>query len=173
MRSLTWHVAYTARRFPVASQRSSTHDMEVHLHGILAQEGGPLEVLFASTETTYLWVIFGISLLALAFAYYLVREVLAAPEGTEKMKEIARAIQEGAKAYLSRQFRTVGIFLALLTVLLFFILPAPENAVALGVLDQVRTVARLHPGRRVQRAHRVRRDVARGPRERPDRERGA
>ncbi|HUF59738.1 MAG TPA: sodium-translocating pyrophosphatase [Actinomycetota bacterium] len=102
--------------------------MEVQLHGILAQEGGPLEVIFTSTETTYLWVIFGISLLALAFAYYLVREVLAAPEGTEKMKEIARAIQEGAKAYLSRQFRTLGIFLALLTVLLFFILPAPENA---------------------------------------------
>ena len=44
------------------------------------------------------------------------------------MKEIARAIQEGAKAYLSRQFRTLGIFLALLTVVLFFILPAPENA---------------------------------------------
>ncbi len=98
------------------------------MHGILAQEGGPLEVIFTSTETTYLWVIFAISLLALVFAYYLVREVLAAPEGTEKMKEIARAIQEGAKAYLSRQFRTLGIFLALLTVLLFFILPAPENA---------------------------------------------
>ena len=44
------------------------------------------------------------------------------------MKEIARAIQEGAKAYLSRQFRTLGIFLALLTVVLFFILPAPEDA---------------------------------------------
>ncbi len=98
------------------------------MHGILAQEGGPLAVDFSSTETTYLWVIFGISLVALVFAYYLVREVLGASEGTEKMKEIARAIQEGAKAYLSRQFRTLGIFLAFLTVLLFFILPAPENA---------------------------------------------
>ncbi len=98
------------------------------MHGILAQEGGPLVVDFTSTETTYLWVIFGISLVALVFAYYLVREVLAASEGTEKMKEIARAIQEGAKAYLSRQFRTLGIFLALLTVVLFFILPAPEDA---------------------------------------------
>jgi K(+)-stimulated pyrophosphate-energized sodium pump len=102
--------------------------MEVHVHGILAQEGGPLVVDFTSTETTYLWVIFGVSLIALVFAYYLVREVLGASEGTEKMREIARAIQEGAKAYLSRQFRTLGIFLALLTVLLFFILPAPENA---------------------------------------------
>ncbi|MGH2680848.1 MAG: sodium-translocating pyrophosphatase [Actinomycetota bacterium] len=102
--------------------------MEVHVHGILAQEGGPLEVVFTKAETNYLWLIFGISLVALVFAYYLVREVLAAPEGTEKMKEIARAIQEGAKAYLSRQFRTLGIFLAFLTVVLFFILPAPENA---------------------------------------------
>jgi K(+)-stimulated pyrophosphate-energized sodium pump len=98
------------------------------VHGILAQESGPLQVIFTSKETTYLWVIFVISLVALAFAYYLVREVLAASEGTEKMKEIARAIQEGAKAYLSRQFRTLGIFLAILTVILFFILPAPANA---------------------------------------------
>ena len=99
-----------------------------HVHGILAQESGPLQVIFTSKETTYLWVIFVISLVALAFAYYLVREVLAASEGTEKMKEIARAIQEGAKAYLSRQFRTLGIFLAILTVILFFVLPAPANA---------------------------------------------
>jgi len=98
------------------------------VHGILAQEGGPLEVVFGSTEVTYLWVILGISFVALLFAYYLVREVLAAPEGTEKMKEIARAIQEGARAYLSRQFRTVGIFLAIIGVGLFFVLPAPENA---------------------------------------------
>ena len=40
------------------------------MHGILAQEGGPLEVVFTATETTYLWVIFGISLIALVFAYY-------------------------------------------------------------------------------------------------------
>ena len=104
-------------------------DTEVQtLHGILAQEGGPLQVVFGSDEVTYLWVILVISLLALAFAYYLVREVLAAPEGTQKMKDIAHAIQVGAKAYLSRQFRTLGIFLAILTVVLFFILPAPENA---------------------------------------------
>ena len=69
-----------------------------------------------------------ISLVALAFAYYLVREVLAAPEGSEKMREIARSIQIGAKAYLSRQFRTVAVFMAIITVLLFFALPVPENA---------------------------------------------
>jgi K(+)-stimulated pyrophosphate-energized sodium pump len=57
-------------------------------------------------------VILGISLIALLFAWYLVREVLAAPEGSPKMKEIARSIQIGAKAYLNRQFRTVAVFMA-------------------------------------------------------------
>ncbi len=97
---------------------------------VLAQEGGPIDAVFGSFEDSMLWMLVGISFIALAFAYYLVREVLAAPEGTDKMKEIALAIQEGAKAYLSRQFRTVGIFIGLLTVVLFFILPAPDTAAA-------------------------------------------
>jgi K(+)-stimulated pyrophosphate-energized sodium pump len=95
---------------------------------VLAVEGGPIQAVFGSFENTWLWVILGISLLALLFAYYLVREVLAAPEGTERMKEIALAIQEGAKAYLSRQFRTIGVFLLILMVVLFFVLPVPEDA---------------------------------------------
>jgi K(+)-stimulated pyrophosphate-energized sodium pump len=99
------------------------------MFGVLAQESGPIRAVFGSFEDSALWVILAISLVALLFAYYLVREVLAAPEGTEKMKEIARAIQEGAKAYLSRQFRTLGIFLALLTVVLFFALPVPKDTV--------------------------------------------
>ena len=103
------------------------------MHGVLAQEGGPIQAVFGSFENNALWVILGISLLALAFAYYLVREVLAAPEGTEKMKEIARAIQEGAKAYLTRQFRTVGIFLALLAVVLFFVAAGSRERRPLGV----------------------------------------
>jgi K(+)-stimulated pyrophosphate-energized sodium pump len=98
------------------------------LRGVLAQEGGPINAVFGSFETNALWVILLISLVALAFAYYLVREVLAAPEGSPKMREIARSIQIGAKAYLNRQFRTVAVFMAVLTVLLFFALPVPENA---------------------------------------------
>jgi K(+)-stimulated pyrophosphate-energized sodium pump len=96
--------------------------------GWLAQEGGTIEAVFGSSEKAALWVIFGISIVALLFAWYLVREVLSAPEGTPKMREIAQAIQEGAKAYLSRQFRTLAVFLAVLTVALFFLLPAPANA---------------------------------------------
>jgi K(+)-stimulated pyrophosphate-energized sodium pump len=94
---------------------------------VLAQEGGPINAVFGSFEDRALWLVLGISLVALVFAYYLVREVLAAPEGTERMKEIARAIQEGSRAYLNRQFRTVGVFIVLLTVGLFFILPVPSG----------------------------------------------
>jgi K(+)-stimulated pyrophosphate-energized sodium pump len=96
--------------------------------GWLAQEGGPINAEFGSGEDLALWIILGVSMVALLFAWYLVREVLGAGEGSEKMKEIARAIQEGARAYLRRQFRTVGIFLGLLTVLLFFVLPVSEHA---------------------------------------------
>jgi K(+)-stimulated pyrophosphate-energized sodium pump len=95
---------------------------------LLAQESGPIDVIFRAFENRALWVIFVVSLVALAFAYYLVREVLGASEGTEKMKDIARAIQEGASAYLRRQFTTLGIFLAILTVLLFIVLPVPKDA---------------------------------------------
>ncbi|MEW6058886.1 MAG: sodium-translocating pyrophosphatase [Actinomycetota bacterium] len=95
----------------------------------LAAEGGPIKAVFGSFEDKALWIILGISFVALVFAYYLVREVLAAPQGTDKMKEIAKAIQEGASAYLRRQFTTVGVFLAVLTVVLFFVLPVPEDAV--------------------------------------------
>ena len=56
------------------------------LHGVLAQEGGPIEAVFGSFENNALWVILLVSLLALAFAYYLVREVLAAPEGIAAFK---------------------------------------------------------------------------------------
>jgi K(+)-stimulated pyrophosphate-energized sodium pump len=98
------------------------------LFGILAQEGGPIRAVFGAFEDKALWVVLVIALVALAFAYYLVREVLAAPEGTPKMREIAAAIQVGARAYLNRQFRTLGIFLGLLTVVLFFALPVPKDA---------------------------------------------
>jgi K(+)-stimulated pyrophosphate-energized sodium pump len=99
------------------------------MHVLAAGEGGPIQATFGSFENNSLLVILVVSLLALAFAYYLVREVLAAPEGTDKMKEIAKAIQEGASAYLKRQFTTLGIFLAILTVVLFIVLPTPAHAV--------------------------------------------
>jgi K(+)-stimulated pyrophosphate-energized sodium pump len=95
---------------------------------VLAQEAGSINAVFHSFEDNALWVILGIALVALVFAAYLRREVLAAPEGTEKMKEIARAIQEGSRAYLSRQFRTLLVFMGILFLLVFFVLPVPKEA---------------------------------------------
>lgn len=66
-----------------------------------------------------------VALAALVVAQLLVRQVLAAGEGTDKMKEIAAAVQEGANAYLARQLRTLGVF-AVVVFFLLFLLPA-EN----------------------------------------------
>ena len=89
----------------------------------------------------------------------LVREVLAASQGTQKMQDIARAIQEGAAAYLRRQFRTLGVFV----VIIFFVLlllPADTSG-ALGAQH-------LLPGRRrFLGTDRVHRHVAVRPRQRP------
>src|SRR6202161_1778056 len=80
-------------------------------------------VTVAGANLTWVIVVLVIALLALAVAGVLVREVLAASQGSPKMQEIATAIQEGAAAYLRRQFRTIGVFVVLIFFLLL-ILPA-------------------------------------------------
>jgi K(+)-stimulated pyrophosphate-energized sodium pump len=71
-------------------------------------------------------IVLAISLAALAFAAYLVRAVMAAEQGTTKMREIAQAVQEGAAAYLRRQFRTLGVF-AIIVFLLLLVLPVADG----------------------------------------------
>jgi K(+)-stimulated pyrophosphate-energized sodium pump len=95
---------------------------------VLAQEGGRIAAEFGPFEDNALLVIMAISILALVVAYVLMRGVLVAPQGTERMRQIARAIQVGSRAYLNRQFRTVGTFLVLLTIAIYFLLPAPADA---------------------------------------------
>src|SRR6478672_10844675 len=68
-------------------------------------------------------VIAVVALAALVVAGILVRQVLAAGEGTDSMKKIATAIQEGANAYLGRQLRTLGVF-AVIVFFLLLLLPA-------------------------------------------------
>jgi K(+)-stimulated pyrophosphate-energized sodium pump len=72
-----------------------------------------------------------VALAALAIGFVLRREVLAAGEGTPKMQEIGRAVQEGATAYLNRQFRTLGVFVVIVFVLLFA-LPADDLGERIG-----------------------------------------
>ena len=76
-------------------------------------------VQVTGSNLTYVYVVLGISLFALAIAYALRAQVLAADEGTEKMKEIAAAVQEGAAAYLNRQFKTLSWFVGIVFFLLF------------------------------------------------------
>jgi K(+)-stimulated pyrophosphate-energized sodium pump len=97
---------------------------------LLAQEASA-EVEFGSGETFALFAIMAVCLLALVVAFVLVRQVLAADQGTDKMREIARAIQEGSRAYLSRQFRTLAVFVVLLFFLLL-LLEADSGSVRVG-----------------------------------------
>ena len=76
-------------------------------------------VQVTGSNLTYVYVVLAISLVALAIAYGLRAQVLAANEGTEKMQEIAAAVQEGAAAYLNRQFKTLSYFVGIVFFLLF------------------------------------------------------
>ncbi len=84
-----------------------------------------------STDMLTVGVVAAIGLAALGVAWMLSREVLAAPAGTAKMQEIAAAIQEGASAYLNRQFRTLSVF-AVLVFFLLFLLPANTTSERIG-----------------------------------------
>ncbi len=82
-------------------------------------------------ENVALYVILLISLVALGYAFLLVRGVLAKDEGTEKMQQISLAIREGANAYLARQFRTLAVFVAVLAVVLLA-LEAPDMGIRIS-----------------------------------------
>ena len=86
---------------------------------VLAAEGGYQTFYLHGGEWLILLASVATALLALLVGLFLMRGVLAADEGTEKMKEIAKAIQEGAMAYLKRQFRTIGVILIPLAIIVF------------------------------------------------------
>ncbi|HVM27646.1 MAG TPA: sodium-translocating pyrophosphatase [Mycobacteriales bacterium] len=85
----------------------------------------------ADGDRILVYLILLISLVALGFAALFAREVLSAGQGTPKMIEIAKAVQEGAAAYLARQFKTLAVFAALVFLLLFLI-PAEDGGVRVG-----------------------------------------
>ncbi|NYJ06050.1 sodium-translocating pyrophosphatase [Petropleomorpha daqingensis] len=84
------------------------------------------ESALSGGDTVLVAIVLVVALAALGFAAFLVRAVLAADQGTTTMRDIARAVQEGAGAYLQRQFRTLAIF-AVIVFLLLLALPVSEG----------------------------------------------
>ena len=87
---------------------------------LFASEGG--YQLFTLGRAEWFWLVFtmAVALLALVVGGFTMRGVLAKPTGTKEMGEIAEAVQEGAMAYITRQFRTIGIIVIPLAVIVFF-----------------------------------------------------
>ncbi len=117
------------------------------MHSLVhASEGGYQSFTLNGGE--WGWLIFSaaVALLAIAVGFVLVRGVLAADEGTPTMKEIALAIQEGAMAYLRRQFRTIAIILVPVAALVFVtstevLKPGGATALSFGESGTYRTLA--------------------------------
>src|SRR3990167_10908989 len=62
------------------------------------------------------WLALGAAWLAVIYAFYNMRWVLARPSGSEQMVQIAGSIQEGARAYLNRQYRVVALIAVVLVI---------------------------------------------------------
>ena len=84
---------------------------KIHVSALFATEGGWQQFTLKGGEGLILGLSGASAVLALLVGWYLMIKVLQEDEGTDKMKEIATAIQVGAWAYLKRQFRTIGMIL--------------------------------------------------------------
>lgn len=85
--------------------------------------------------TQIYYIIVGCGILSLLYGIFTTRTVLASPTGTEKMQAIAQAIQEGARAYLNRQYQTIGIVGVIIAMALAFFMGAHVSiGFALGAI---------------------------------------
>jgi K(+)-stimulated pyrophosphate-energized sodium pump len=102
---------------------------------VVVAEGGYQVFELGGAEWFWLFFALGTSLLAIVTGFGLMRSVLAADQGTPKMIEIAQAIQEGAMAYLRRQFKTIAIIVVPVAAIVFLTstsVPKPGGADALS-----------------------------------------
>ncbi len=80
-----------------------------------------------------MYLILGSAVLALAYGVYFIRHILALPAGNDRMQTIAKAIQEGAQAFLDRQYRSVAMVAIVLFLIIGFV-PSLSWPVATGFL---------------------------------------
>ncbi|MFM7252154.1 MAG: sodium-translocating pyrophosphatase [Ilumatobacteraceae bacterium] len=105
---------------------------------LIAAEGGYQEFMLKGGEWAVLLLSAAAAIVAIAVGFYLAKSVMAQDEGSPKMREIAAAIQEGAWAYLKRQFRTIVIILVPLAVIVFVTSTAikkPDGTEALSLAE--------------------------------------
>ncbi|MGH3504932.1 MAG: sodium/proton-translocating pyrophosphatase, partial [Nocardioidaceae bacterium] len=95
------------------------------MSGLNLAEGG-VDVSLSGGNITFVIVVGVIALIALGMSVLFRREVLAASDGTANMKAIGQAVEEGAQAFLTRQFKTLGIF-AVVAFLVLFVLPGDAS----------------------------------------------
>src|SRR5690242_11012004 len=101
-------------------------------HIFAAATGGEAATVdLSGGNLTFVVIVGVIALVALVMAVVFRGQVLAAGEGTENMKNIARAVQEGASAYLGRMFKTLAVF-AVVAFLLLLLLPADTTGLRIG-----------------------------------------
>jgi K(+)-stimulated pyrophosphate-energized sodium pump len=82
-------------------------------------ESGITLPAFGGLESLLLWLVFGAGVCALGYGWWLIRRVLRRSPGPASMQAVAAAIQEGAEAYLGRQFRTMSLFILVITAALY------------------------------------------------------
>ncbi len=102
---------------------------------LLAAEGGFQAFDLGGTDRLLLVGALVVALVALVVGYVLMKGVLAADAGDVEMHHIANAIQEGALAYIKRQFRTIGVIVIPLAVVVFLTsakITRDNGSVALG-----------------------------------------
>ncbi len=71
------------------------------------------------------FIVFICSILSLLYGGYTIKKILEEPQGSDRMKEIASAIQEGAQAYLNRQYLTISVVGILIALILFYLMENP------------------------------------------------
>ncbi len=105
--------ASTAIAPPAEVKKAAHHKEEFQLFAFMKSPE------YSQGEKLALWIVLGVAIAGLLYAWMLVGQVMSADKGTPKMQEIAAAIREGADAYLYKQFSAVSIVIIFLVVLLY------------------------------------------------------